>query len=132
MFLYAFIIMAVVGFVLMVSSRDEWDFRYGFGLAAVIVGLLVCFIIGPIALINHARAESDIAQLEARYDSLVYQYDHDIYDNDNDLGKRELMEDIRTWNENIARKQVLQDNFWVGVFIPDIYDQFELIEFSVG
>ena len=132
MLLYAFIIMAVIGFVLMISSRDEWSSRYSFGLAAVVVGLVVCFIIGPIALINNARAESDIAQLEARYDSLVYQYEYDIYDNDNDLGKRELMEDIRKWNENIARKQVLQDNFWVGVFIPDIYDQFELIEFSVG
>lgn len=132
MLLYAFIIMAVVGFVLMVSSRDEWSTRYSFGMATVIIGLLVCFIAGPIALLNHASAESDIAQLEARYDSLVYQYDHNIYDNDNDLGKRELMEDIRTWNENIARNQVLQDNFWIGVFIPDIYDQFELIEFSVG
>ena len=38
------------------------------------------------------------------------------------------MEDIREWNEDLSAKQANQNDFWIGIFIPDIYDQFEYIE----
>ena len=38
------------------------------------------------------------------------------------------MHDIREWNEDLAANKVKQHNFWYGIFVPDIYDQFEFIE----
>ena len=55
-------------------------------------------------------------------------YDSYIYDNDNDLGKRDLMEDIQKWTEDLAYNRKAQDDFWVGIFYPNVYDQFEFIE----
>ena len=88
---------------------------------AVIVSLII---IGT----NHINVDGYVAKMNTRYDILVYQYENNIYDNDNDLGKRELMVDIQNWNENLANRREKQDDFWVGIYIPNIYDQFKFIQ----
>lgn len=79
-------------------------------------------------IINNAAPDAKIAEYQAYYDSLVYQYENDIYDNDNDLGKRDLMKDIEAWNTDLAYRKKIQRNYWVGIFYPNIYDDFDFIE----
>lgn len=90
------------------------------GLAFIIMVVVMCC--------NCIGIDGYIAKNQARYETLVYQYENDIYDNNNDLGKRDLMEDIQEWNEDLAWYKENQDDFWVGIFIPNVYDQFEFIE----
>lgn len=131
MLFFIAVILMVLG-IIMAWAFDIDSIPSNCGIGCAIAGFMLCIIMLPIIACYHLGVEGEVAQMEARYDSLVYQFENDIYDNDNDLGKRELMEDIRKWNETIARKQRIQDNFWIGIFVPNIYDQFELIEYSVG
>ena len=85
-----------------------------------------------IFIFSNVGVDGYIASNMVRYDSLVYQYENNIYDNDNDLGKRELIADIQDWNEDLAAYRVNQKDFWIGVYIPNIYDQFEFIELEVN
>lgn len=132
MLFWLFVILLVIGIgMLFISDKILYDDGvFGLGLSFIIISFLVILISGFIISVNQSGADARIAELNARYESLVYQYENDIYDNDNDLGKRDLMEDIQEWNETISYKQEMQDNFWVGIYYPNIYDQFELIEFE--
>lgn len=91
-------------------------------------GLLGTLVAGAFAIGGAVNVEGKYATRLAEYESLVYQYENNMYDNDNDLGKKELMDDIQLWNETVASKRHGQNNFWIGIFIPDIWDNLEFIE----
>lgn len=97
-------------------------------LVIAIIGFIVAIIMLIVIIVENTNVDAYIAENQMRYDMLVYQYENDIYDNDNDLGKRDLMEDIQEWNEDLAYYREAQDDFWVGIFHPNVYDQFEFIE----
>lgn len=96
-------------------------------LSSTVLGGVLVMISLIVIVAWYIPADSFVARSKQRYEMLVYQYENDIYDNDNDLGKRELIEDIRYWNEDLAKYKVLQNDFWIGIYIPDVYDQLEFI-----
>ena len=97
-------------------------------LVIAIIGFIVAIIMLIVIIVENTNVDAYVAENQMRYEMLVYQYENDIYDNDNDLGKRDLMEDIQEWNEDLAYYREAQDDFWVGIFYPNVYDQFEFIE----
>lgn len=97
-------------------------------LAIALISLIMTLVMLIDIISSHTNVDAYVAENQMRYEMLVYQYENDIYDNDNDLGKRDLMEDIQEWNEDLAYYREAQDDFWVGIFHPNVYDQFEFIE----
>ena len=123
------IIVMILGLILS-EILFKHDFEISDIISGVISGLAACALLIEIAVlsVNYIGVDGYIQRMNVRHDMLVYQYENDIYDNDNDLGKRELIEDIQDWNEDLASRKQNQNDAWIGIFIPDIYDQFEFIE----
>lgn len=96
-----------------------------FELLAIVSGVAVLIMTIAIGLGNFG-ADAKAAKYKERYDSLVYQYENEIYCDDNVV--YDLLTDIREYNEDLAYYQEIQDDTWLGVFYPNIFDQFELIE----
>ena len=123
----------VVFLVLAIIFADYWDFELLGMLSAVLafVAGIAAAIMLVVIIVNNVGVEASIESNKQRYDSLVYQAENNMYDNDNDLGKKELVNQIQEWNEDLARGKVLQDDFWVGIFYADIYDEFDFIPMTV-
>lgn len=135
--MYIFIAVLIVAIVLtIVATVTECSFFGGIEDVIKTISVLFGFISWAALIImafaavwnNHIGVDAEVARCEQRYESLVYQLENNLYDNDNDLGKKDLYDEIRYWNEDLAKRKVLQYDPWIGVFYPDIYDQFELIE----
>lgn len=123
--LIACVALGVLAFIL--ADNDFEILSVVSGFMSVVAGFVVLIMI-VIIVVNHTGINAKIDRCETRYEMLTYQYENDIYDNDNDLGKRELIVDIQEWNEDLAYKKIVQRDLWLGIFYPNIYDQFEFIE----
>lgn len=127
MLFFVFIGILVISLVIFYKTSDGYLINaicFTLVLLATIAIVVSLIIMG----INYIGVDGYIAKMNTRYDALVYQYENDIYDNDNDLGKRELMKDIQSWNEDLAANRERQDDFLVGIYWPNIYNQFEFIQ----
>ena len=120
---------------LLIGCIVWWVWAYNDDNDSIIGAILLTFVMTIIVIAStigivydHASADAYIASGTQTYESLVYQYENNLYDNDNDLGKKELMDQIQEWNETLAKKRELQDNFWVGIYHPNIYDQLDFID----
>ena len=122
MLFWTFVIIMIAGFALFTYDLEN------LGIAISVIGIFGIIASVVVLAINYIGIDGYIARMNTRYETLVYQYENDIYDNDNDLGKRELMVDIQNWNEDLSSRRERQRDFWIGIYIPNIYDQFEYIE----
>lgn len=135
MLFWSFIITIAVGVICIIlgellyrhtSFDTEWLSNCGWFL--VVIGTLAAFIAGIVIVDSNTALDAKIAEKEQIRSSLVYQLENDIYENDNDLGKKNLYDQIQDYNSNLAYYKGVQNDFWLGIFYPDIYDQFEFIE----
>ena len=127
------LIAVVVFAVLAIVFFDSWDFEWVSMLSTIIsvlagIALVVMLIV---VIVNNVGIDASIESSKQRYESLIYQAENNLYENDNDLGKKELVNQIQEWNEDLARGKALQDDFWVGIFYADIYDEFDFIPMTV-
>jgi hypothetical protein len=127
MLFWIFVILLIASIALTIwgaSDYRDWDIAGGvlattFGIVVGVMLILIC--------VEHTNVDGYVAKKNAQREALVWQLENDIYDNDNDIGKYELMTEIREYNEYIVSAREAQDNFWIGIFFADIYDQLELI-----
>ena len=133
MLFWIFVMLVVIGIICFIIYENTWlddEWVFNIGVAFEVTGWVAVLVSIIIFAVNYIGLDGYIEENEARYESLVYQYENELYNNDNDVGKKELMSEIQDWNEDLARHKANQDDFWVGIYIPDVYDQFEFIEYK--
>lgn len=97
----------------------------------ITVILLIIAAIMLIALpIAYGCSVSTDNELQEEYNTLVYQVEHLYFTNDigDTTGSKEVMDAVAAYNARIRTKQHWEKNFWVGIFVPNIYSDKPLIE----
>lgn len=126
MLFFIFVAIFVIG-ILATIFTDKWSDSHIIAIGILVVGIFLLAVNTVILATNYIDTDASVAGWEKQYESLTYQLKNNLYDNDNDIGKKELMDEIREWNEDLAYHKEIQRNFWVGIYYPNVYDNFEFI-----
>lgn len=126
MLFFIFIALFAISILAIICTDEMSDGHLLATIAFVLT--LIALLISTIGLAaTYIGADASVAKWETQYESLTYQLENNLYDNDNDIGKKELMDEIREWNEDLAYCKKIQRNFWVGIYYPNVYDNLEFI-----
>ena len=96
----------------------------------VLGGCMGIFLITMLAVVfrEYVQAPSIEAEKQETYKSLVYKAETESIRDDFGILNKEYIDEVQTWNEDIAYNQALTHNIWIGVFIPNFYDNLECID----
>ena len=125
MLFWILLILLIVGVVMLFTVSDD---HLTMSASIFAIGLFGVIISVVFLCVNYIGLDGEVKRNQVRYDSLMYQYENCLCDNDNDVGKKELMSEIQSWNEDLAWGKTMQRNPWIGIYIPNVYDQFDFIE----
>lgn len=149
MIFWIFVILTVIGIAVMVvtstlsdkysfqneHNKNIVDFAYhndeniyficGTVAAAsgIIAAIMLCFII-PIQI----SADGVRAKNEQRYNALIYKAQTESIRDEFGIVNKEYIDEVQSWNEDVAKYQTYSDSFWIGIFYPKrAFDGFETI-----
>lgn len=112
------------------SKNNRKEFYANIAGGFMIGALIILLIMSLGIIISYACSGGERARLEADYEVLSWEVENNIYQDGGDdiVGKKELYNQVREWNANLASNQYYEKNFWVGIFVPNIYGDLKPIE----
>lgn len=142
MWLVLFVIFTIFGLVLNKIGRKAWNreehpFLYwhdekiengGFVLTvcSVFVIILMLFAI----IISHSNVEARLEQRRETYDALTYKMESTTCRDEFGFLSKEVIDEVQEWNKDVRYYQTVQDDLWVGIFYPNVFDEFKTIDYE--
>jgi len=128
-----FILCIIIGVFLQKKYSSCYNVSVLDGIGAILTLLSSIAIILSLIIIGANNIESNAVKQkrEQRYVGIMYKIESGIYEDDFKINDKDLVTEISEWNQDIVYYKSMQRNIWVGVFIPNIYDEFETIDYGL-
>lgn len=133
MLFWIFVIILAVGIGLIVGS----NFLYTFDDEVKIIGKLITVISTVVLAImlsiicfNYVNIDAGIEKNKEIYNALEYKITSGACRDEFGLLSKEVIDEVQEWNEDVKYYQKAQYDFWVGIFYPNVFDQFETIDYE--
>ena len=128
MLFWLFIILFVVGIIL--YKVFEFEFLGDFGYFISIISGLAVIISLFIIIGEYTTMDSYLEKTREQYKAITYKIESDSCRDEFGLLNKEVIDEIQEWNKDIIFYQNMQDNFWLGIYYPNVFDEFETIDYE--
>lgn len=142
MWFWLMFIILVVGIGLCVIGDAKWDYKKhsflyrndeniklaGFIVNIISVAVIIVMLIFIIS--SHTNVEAKLEQNRERYDALTYKMESTTCRDEFGFLSKEVIDEVQKWNEYVRYYQAAQDDFWIGIFYPNVFDEFETISYE--
>lgn len=122
------LIVIISGIVSYIAENKMIVFLEIFAPIVLIISACLLLILSGIAVVDNLSAPADYTSMQEDYKVLTYQLENHFYDNLLDISKKELIDEVKEYNQKIIRGRILKESPWIGVFYPLDYDSLELID----
>lgn len=141
------LIVLIVGIRLVIVGKMEWfdtrnknklrKFLYqndctikSFGWVTVVISGIIIVIMIFVFACAYIGVNAQVERNKERYNAITYKVESGACRDEFGLLNKEVIDEIQDWNEDVTYYKIFQKDFWVGIFVPNIYDQFETIDYT--
>ena len=128
MLFWLFIILFVVGIIL--YKVFEFEFLGDFGYFISIISGLAVIISLFIIIGEYTTMDSYLEKTREQYKAITYKIESDSCRDEFGLLNKEVIDEIQEWNKDVRFYQNIQDNFWLGIYYPNVFDEFGTIDYE--
>lgn len=142
MLFWLFVIVLIVSVGLFIIGRMDWDrsshkFLYYYdeeimtcGVISSIFSAMAVVISVVILCAQYIGIDAKVAKNLEIYNAIEYKVTSDACRDEFGLLSKEVIDEVQNWNKDVIYYQNIQDDFWVGIFYPNVFDQFEVIDYE--
>lgn len=104
-------------------------FIFSGGAIAVISGIAALVML-IIIISAHCGINAQVQKWRETYTALTYKLESGACLDEFGLLSKEIIDEVQNWNEDVAYNQNVQRDFWLGIFFPNVFDEFETIDYQ--
>ena len=125
MLFWSFIILFVVGIILYKVFEFELLGELVTAISGFAVLISLFLIIG-----EYTTMDSYLEKTREQYKAITYKIESDTCRDEFELLNKEVIDEIQEWNKDVRFYHNIQDNFWLGIYYPNVFDEFETIDYE--
>lgn len=136
------IIIFAVGVVILIANRigESLSYEYEYsnvsatvlvlGVAVAFIGAVYLLIAGlPLVTSQTTITATKQANVE-KYKALTYKLESEACRDQFGLLNKEIIDEVQDWNTDITYYKSMEDNFWMGIYYPDVYGDLGTIDYE--
>lgn len=131
MIFWIFVILLVIGVILLFADYyigiDSFALEILAAATSLVSGIIVAIML-IVIISNNFGAQGEKLSNQQTYDSLIYKSQTESIRDEFGIVNKEYIDEVQAWNENVVKYKSWQRDFWIGIFIPNIYDDLETID----
>lgn len=120
----------VIGIAVSIAAKKKhsWNLdNIGFGITLFFSILLVIAIV--IMCVQYIGVDARVEKSLEIYNAIEYKVTSGACRDEFGLLSKEVIDEVQNWNKDVRYYQTMQNDFWVGIFYPNVFDQFETIDY---
>ena len=136
------IIFMVFGIALIVIGKKNWSkekhpFLYwhdedikDVGIGMTIFSAFAVIVMLFFIIVSHSNVEARLEREREIYDALTYKMESTTCRDEFGFLSKEVIDEVQEWNKDVRYYQTAQDDLWIGIFYPNVFDEFETIDYE--
>lgn len=137
------VIVFAVGVVMLIANgigrHLSYEYEYSnvseliliFGVAISFIGAVYLLIAGLLLAMSQTTITATRQANGEKYKALTYKLESDTCRDQFGLLNKEIVDEVQYWNVKVTYYKSMEDNFWVGIYYPDVYGDLGTIDYEM-